>query len=838
MKKRTLVCFLIFTLCVLYTSIPNTVFGQEASLAEQVATKYSETLQREDIQAVLPAVLEGLKDPEIQPLLNPATIGLVVDNPDLLTQFVPDIDPAFVTLLKEDAELQALLTDPQVQELLQDPAAIDELGVLLNVGAEPPVVEPPVVEPPVVEPPVVEPPVVEPPVVEPPVVEPPVVEPPPMEAPTPEPFQLLEMSQGDSLLGGLSLNTTSGRQFVERIIAALGLPASQADAFVDAVLEQVPKGILPKKQIRQILTSSHQSIAFAREANQLDADNFGNAITPNFADFTYFEQSSKHLTSDSMHVYTRVPSANVGGVVFNLTDGRTFEGMEITSESTIPYTFRLEETLAATNLPAWPSLDTQLFSSVVLHYSNTGPNGSYTPVDMHRNGDTWEVEVPVPTGRGTYYYFGVTLAEPVELMTLSREKLAEILQDPHTISLAKILNATTVLEINGWAMPDPRNLQLADRGIIDELFDADVQAAFLSIFGSPRAAAVRAKLLSGQQITLNEVLGIITPKQQRRLQNLLLRNTNRLTRKFEESFDPMLASVFTVPKIRPGTSFWFTHIDNIVDGPNQQLEALVLNADGTPVDQIIETFTVDTSAPEARVHITPGDANTAGYLNSEDIYVATAHNPGNVILNVTGDPEPAYAGQGVGPGEGYLFYQQIGLDAHGVPHTTWMPLTVESTMLSSRIWTSVLERNENQIVSLLKQNFPQLVGGLDAASILALAKTTSPEAILALLTPETIQTSANSFFKSLGLQNFNFTEAQATAIHQALGGSIKILDELVPVTFDAPHTVKMVVPQGMYGDYGVRAMGIDMLFNVGSYAEPTHVRIVMPEKRQSERYSC
>ena len=135
MKKRTLVCFLIFTLCVLYTSIPNTVFGQEASLAEQVAAKYSETLQREDIQAVLPDVLEGLKDPNIQPLLNPATINLVVDNPDLLVQFVPTINPQFVTLLKEDAELQALLSDPLVHELLQDPAAIDELAGLLNVGA-------------------------------------------------------------------------------------------------------------------------------------------------------------------------------------------------------------------------------------------------------------------------------------------------------------------------------------------------------------------------------------------------------------------------------------------------------------------------------------------------------------------------------------------------------------------------------------------------------------------------------------------------------------------------------------------------------------------------------
>ena len=64
MKKRTLVCFLIFTLCVFYTAIPNTVFGQEdpAALAEQVFNTYSETLQREDVAALLPEVLNGLKD--------------------------------------------------------------------------------------------------------------------------------------------------------------------------------------------------------------------------------------------------------------------------------------------------------------------------------------------------------------------------------------------------------------------------------------------------------------------------------------------------------------------------------------------------------------------------------------------------------------------------------------------------------------------------------------------------------------------------------------------------------------------------------------------------------
>ena len=40
----------------------------------------------------------------------------------------------------------------------------------------------------------------------------------------------------------------------------------------------------------------------------------------------------------------------------------------------------------------------------------------------------------------------------------------------------------------------------------------------------------------------------------------------------------------------------------------------------------------------------------------------------------------------------------------------------------------------------------------------------------------------------------------------------------------------MLIPQGIYGDdYGIRAMGIDTLFNVGVYAEPTRLRVVMPE---------
>ena len=182
---------------------------------------------------------------------------------------------------------------------------------------------------------------------------------------------------GKSRLGGLSLNATSGRGFIESIIRASGLPL-EAEALVDDILDAVPQGYLPKKQIRQILLSNRLSV-FESEAKHLDYENFGNAITPDFADFAYVEASSKHVTRDSLHVYMRVP-AKVDGVTFNLSGGRTYEGTEVTTDEfqsdTISYTFQLDETLAATNLPAWPSfrrsIVLQCYTSVLKHRSKRG----------------------------------------------------------------------------------------------------------------------------------------------------------------------------------------------------------------------------------------------------------------------------------------------------------------------------------------------------------------------------------------------------------------------------------------------------------------------------------
>ena len=119
-----------------HNSLPGTAFGQNASLAQRVLGKYSHILQREDIQAVLPDVLDGLTEPDIQALLNPVVITAAVANPDLLA--LVGVEKRFIDLLKTDAELRTMLGDAQVQALLQDTAAIDELATLLRV-VEPPV---------------------------------------------------------------------------------------------------------------------------------------------------------------------------------------------------------------------------------------------------------------------------------------------------------------------------------------------------------------------------------------------------------------------------------------------------------------------------------------------------------------------------------------------------------------------------------------------------------------------------------------------------------------------------------------------------------------------------
>ena len=108
--------------------------AQIPSLATRVFERYERLFQRDDIRELLSDVLIVLKQPDIQALLRPSMIKLIAENPDLLSIIVPEIDNRFIGLLKEDPEVNTLINDPDLHVLLQNPADIDELAVLLDVA--------------------------------------------------------------------------------------------------------------------------------------------------------------------------------------------------------------------------------------------------------------------------------------------------------------------------------------------------------------------------------------------------------------------------------------------------------------------------------------------------------------------------------------------------------------------------------------------------------------------------------------------------------------------------------------------------------------------------------
>ena len=919
MKKRTsLVCFLIFTLCVFYTAIPNTVFGQEeASLAEQVIENHGETLMRPQVQGGFLIVLGILeKNPSLAAALNATTIELVIngtlsldtliDRDTLTAEQAAALDQFLPLLEAKDEGVLALLRDPQVLEALKDPEAVSELAKLLTPpddgttppddgttppddgttppddGTTPPDdgTTPPDdgTTPPDdgTTPPDdgTTPPDdgTTPPDdgTTPPddgTTPPDDGTTPPDDGTTPpvpgveaEPFApIMPTNQsilGKSRLGGLSMNRISGQKFARDLAGFLGFDPVLLPIAIDAI----PKGILSKQQKEglKFFFNNPDVPIFAGKlgdkdlAQGLDPENFGNAITPMLLDLLYddgmgdrTDPNRKYLTRDNLHVYVRVPSVDIDGVTFELSNGERKEGERavdpaVFGSETIPYNFRLEEALAATNLPAWPGIvdeNTSIFESVTLRYSTEGLNGRYTGYEMHRvlgpNGIVWETGDSVDITPGNnYYYFDVTLTDAVTLEILDLSKIEE-LRSP---TLSQILDATTTYTIKKWSMPDPRNLQLADRGILERLIDDEVKAELNKL------APVLLASLANEQIPSGRELG--------KLQNILQRNAYKVLTQFTDAFDPQLSSVFSVPKIdTTSESIWVTEFTDIPEG-NYFLGATVYDADGN-LDRMQGEFTVDTEAPKADVEIAAENAiemsahnatNTAGYQNREGVYVATALEPGAATLNIMGNPTSGRVEEGYG----YLIYQIIGLDPSGDPYigdpslqrpNTWMPLTIESTMLASVVWDQLKEQLTRQgieIPSTINLPLEAIQGFLGAL------REPGGGAGLAAVAPQ-LNATLKAIGDVLGVRLQLEDDRTSKLLADVLGSAINIVNA-VPITYGdntyGGNNVQMPI-QGekmslLKGHYGIRAMGIDTLFNVSSHTPPTRLQIIEQEGQHDQ----
>ena len=295
-------------------------------------------------------------------------------------------------------------------------------------------------------------------------------------------------------LGGISLNTRHTRDVLDGIISLAiaetdlarqmspeqllemmrANPAIQA-AVAKVIGDALPPGLIPKQLLAEELP-----LIFEQYEN-IDLENFGNAITAR-SDAnggilgSVNAGAGRVVNGDKLDLYLVTPRADIGSVTFRF-DGDTLDATE--AIDSLPHTFQLEEEQAIMNLPSWPGIrgdmGQEAFSAVTLmlaseelpstyenlisrsawSYRETGDyqSASLSPRDI--NGKVvWEAQVDIQPGKIYYYYYDVELAYPVPLY------LGEGMEHG---------------ELTRYALPDPRNLQLQDRGLVEALFTQELQ---------------------------------------------------------------------------------------------------------------------------------------------------------------------------------------------------------------------------------------------------------------------------------------------------------------------------------------------------------------------------
>lgn len=448
-------------------------------------------------------------------------------------------------------------------------------------------------------------------------------------------------------LGGLALNTRHARDVIDKIVSlaiartdvgqSVGAdallemmrndPAIQA-AVLKAVSTILPPGMLPGQ-----LLDAELPLIFEDYEN-IDLENFGNALTARPGDGMGILESkyggfTRVITGNKLDLYLAAPRGDVGSVTFRF-DGPGFDPMsevgtqdarEVVAGMMMSHTFQLEEEQAALLLPSWHGLgESGVFSAVTLRYASDDLPPEYAnllsrqrqvPVDpvayasaslspMDINGEmVWSAEVGIEPGKIYYYYYEVELNTPVPLD----------LGDGGTSMLSR------------YAIPDPRNLQLEDRGIIDALFTMEVQDA-IAPFLNPLIASI----MAGQDISSVNLEDILTGENLGMLLGALTGATYPIYMDIMTSMNPQMLSVFTVPMSTADQSVWYTTIDlsDVPDGEHT-VDANAFDSNGVQIDNrpvFGKTFMLDRSAPSIDVSVDNGQ-NSAMYMRDDGVLIAT-----------------------------------------------------------------------------------------------------------------------------------------------------------------------------------------------------------------------
>ena len=443
-------------------------------------------------------------------------------------------------------------------------------------------------------------------------------------------------------LGGLALNTRHARDIVDKILKLaiartdLGMsvgpdallemmrtdPAMQ-NAVLDAVSAFLPPGIIPKQ-----LLDAEIPVIF-NDYENIDLENFGNALTarpgsgPGILETPYGD-FNRVITGNKLSLYLAAPRGDVGSVTFRF-DGPGFDPLsqvgtqdsrEVLAGMTMPHTFQLEEEQAILLLPSWPRLNegAGAFSSVTLRYAaadlppefaNLISRARQVPVDpasyvsaplspMNINGEiVWSGEVGIEPGKIYYYFYQVELNTPVSILGPDG--------GPSMLT--------------SYAVVDPRNHQLEDRGILDAFFSMGVQDA-IAPFLNPVIDAVT----TGRDVSSVNFEELLTGENLGGLLGALTGASYPIFMDIMTSMYPQTVSVFTTPMSTESQSVWYTNIDlsNVADGMHT-VDANAFDSNGVQIDNrpvYGKTFVLDRSAPGLDTSVDNGQ-NSAMYMRDD-----------------------------------------------------------------------------------------------------------------------------------------------------------------------------------------------------------------------------
>ena len=404
-------------------------------------------------------------------------------------------------------------------------------------------------------------------------------------------------------LGGLSINTSHADAYY----GYLSLEAIKKNP---ELLQLIPSGILHVDLSQNLLASLPSGFNPTPEPStdptkmfDIDSENFGNGITPRPAWHVLAgsspADSGRWLNGNQLNLYVVTgPVPSVQSVTFTLTGPHSDE----IKPDPVPaggymHNFQLEEERAILFLPSWPDLnmDAPIFSGVTLMLDD----GGEIPMTSKLVGDevVWEAPATLTAGSRVYYHYQVTLAQPYQL-------------DDGT-------------EVSSWPMPDPRNLQVENRGIVETLLAPDVP----------------------------ELKEIVT------------------------TTDLKLRSVFDVPAPGANESLWVATFDFPAGADGEYSVDTTVQYEGGLVRSIPnQMFTLDRTPPTAG--ITAAIGASAGLYERDDGSLVTAAHTDEGTLTLTTMPMAASSESAA-----YL-YQVIQLDAEGNPGShVWNPITVTGEML-------------------------------------------------------------------------------------------------------------------------------------------------------------